>query len=82
MGNSVIFLAAVLLALLSALQAAEPAAKPNIVILVADQWRATATGYAGDPNVKTPALDRLADGRHPLLQCGFGCPVCTPYRAA
>src|SRR5690349_11677314 len=38
----------------------EGAAKqPNVVFLLADQWRAQATGYAGDPNVKTPNLNRL-----------------------
>ncbi len=81
-GNSVIFLAALLMALLSELQAAEPAAKPNIVILVADQWRATATGYAGDPNVKTPALDRLAAKGIRFCNAVSVCPVCTPFRAA
>ena len=33
-----------------------------------------ATGYAGDPNVKTPNLDRLAQGRPELPQRGFGLP--------
>ena len=28
--------------------------KPNLVFVFADQWRAQATGYAGDPNAKTP----------------------------
>jgi hypothetical protein len=36
------------------------AGKPNIVFVITDQWRAQATGYAGDPNVKTPNLDVLA----------------------
>jgi arylsulfatase A-like enzyme len=34
--------------------------KPNIVFIFADQWRAQATGYAGDPNAHTPNLDKLA----------------------
>lgn len=34
--------------------------KPNIVFVFADQMRAQATGYAGDPNLKTPYLDELA----------------------
>ena len=34
--------------------------KPNIVFILADQFRAQATGYGGDPNAKTPNLDRLA----------------------
>ena len=43
------------------------AAKPNVVILIADQWRASAFGFSGDPNVKTPHLDRLARASY---QCG------------
>ena len=81
-GNTVIVLAALLPALLSALQAAEPAAKANIVILLADQWRAAATGYAGDPNVKTPALDRMAAEGIRFCNAVSVCPVCTPCRAA
>jgi hypothetical protein len=34
--------------------------RPNIVFILTNQWRASATGYAGDPNVKTPNLDELA----------------------
>src|SRR2546428_7198654 len=33
---------------------------PNILILLADQWRAQACGYAGDPKVKTPPPDGLS----------------------
>lgn len=32
----------------------------NILWIVTTQWRAQATGYAGDPNARTPQLDRLA----------------------
>ena len=38
---------------------------PNIVFVFGDQWRAQAIGYAGDPNVKTPNLDRLMTGQRP-----------------
>ena len=55
---------------------------PNIVYLVADQWRAQATGYAGDPNVHTPNLDRLAREGVQFRNAVSVCPVCTPYRAA
>ena len=71
-----------LLASSTAILAAEPATKPNIVILVADQWRASATGYAGDPNVKTPALDRLMREGIWFQNAVSVCPVCTPFRAA
>jgi arylsulfatase A-like enzyme len=33
---------------------------PNILWIVTTQWRAQATGYAGDANARTPALDALA----------------------
>jgi arylsulfatase A-like enzyme len=34
--------------------------KPNILCVVTTQWRAQATGYAGDVNAHTPRLDALA----------------------
>jgi len=34
--------------------------KPNLVFILADQWRAEATGYAGNLDVITPNLDKLA----------------------
>lgn len=37
-----------------------PAPPPNILWIVTTQWRAHATGYAGDRNARTPSLDRLA----------------------
>ena len=56
-------------------------AKPNVVYVFADQWRAQATGYAGDPNVQTPHLDRLAAQSLNLTHAIAGMPVCTPARA-
>lgn len=55
---------------------------PNIVIVLADQWRASATGYAGDPNVKTPNLDRLAKEAVNFRNTVSVLPVCTPQRSA
>jgi len=51
-----------LLCLDSAASAAssEEAAKPNILVLYADDWRNDTLGAAGNPVVKTPELDRLA----------------------
>lgn len=56
--------------------------KPNILYIFADQWRGAATGYAGDPNVKTPHLDQLAKGALNFSNAVSVLPVCTPYRAA
>jgi len=56
--------------------------KPNLVFVFADQWRAQATGYAGDPNPITPNLDKLAKESVNLTNSVSGCPVCCPYRAS
>jgi len=56
--------------------------KPNVVFVFGDQWRAQATGYAGDPDVKTPHLDRLAAESVNFSRAVSGCPVCSPYRAS
>ncbi|MCL5270644.1 MAG: sulfatase-like hydrolase/transferase, partial [bacterium] len=56
--------------------------RPNILYLFADQWRAKAMGYAGDPNVRTPNLDRLEKESLHFVNAVSVCPVCTPYRAA
>lgn len=58
------------------------AARPNVVFVFADQWRAQATGYAGDPNVQTPHLDRLRAESADLVNAVSTCPVCSPYRGS
>ena len=55
---------------------------PNVVFVLADQWRRQATGYGGDPNVLTPNLDKLAAQSVNLTNAVSGCPVCCPYRAS
>ena len=64
---------------------------PNIVFIVADQWRKQASGYwsrepyksaihdQGDP-VHTPNIDRLADQGVVLTQAISTFPLCSPYR--
>ena len=44
--------------------------------------RASATGYAGNPDVQTPNLDRLAGEGLNFRNTVAVSPVCTPYRAA
>ncbi len=34
--------------------------KPNVIIILADQWRAQATGYSGNSDVITPNIDKLS----------------------
>jgi len=56
--------------------------KPNVVFIFADQWRAQATGYAGNKDVRTPNLDKLASASIDFTNAVSGCPVCSPYRAS
>lgn len=56
--------------------------RPNLLFILADEWRAQATGYTGDPNARTPALDRLAAESVNFENAVSGLPVCCPYRAA
>ncbi|GGZ25624.1 sulfatase [Echinicola pacifica] len=56
--------------------------KPNIVYILTDQWRASALGYAGDPNVITPNLDQFAEESVNFANAVSVLPVCTPHRAA
>jgi arylsulfatase A-like enzyme len=63
-------------------QQVERRTKPNIVYILTDQWRASAFGYAGDANVKTPRLDKFAEEAVNFVNAVSVTPVCTPHRAA
>jgi arylsulfatase A-like enzyme len=63
-------------------QKTAPAKKPNIVYILTDQWRASAFGYTGDPNVKTPQIDKFAKEAVNFKNMVSVAPVCTPYRAS
>jgi len=56
--------------------------KPNIVFILTDQWRGSALGYAGNPDVKTPNLDAFAKEAVNFTNTVSVTPVCTPHRAA
>jgi arylsulfatase A-like enzyme len=56
--------------------------QPNVVFVFSDQHRAQATGYAGDRNVRTPAMDALARQSLNFTTAVSGMPVCAPYRAS
>ena len=55
---------------------------PNLIFVFADQWRAQAAGYAGDPNAHTPNLDRFAPQAVNAVNSVSCCPVCSPWRAS
>ena len=55
---------------------------PNVVFVFGDQWRYQATGFGGDPNVKTPNIDALAQRSLNFSNAISGCSVCCPARAS
>jgi arylsulfatase A-like enzyme len=54
---------------------------PNLVIILADQWRGQALGFEGKEPVKTPLLDQFAKESLVLGQMVSNYPVCSPARA-
>ncbi|MBT3380939.1 MAG: sulfatase [Lentisphaerae bacterium] len=58
-----------------------PASLPNILWIFSDQHRGSAMSCAGDPNIETPHLDRLAAGGTRFTNAYTTCPLCAPFRA-
>ncbi|RED98360.1 sulfatase family protein [Marinoscillum furvescens] len=56
--------------------------QPNVIIILTDQWRASALGYNGNEDVKTPNLDEFAAQSVNLPNAVSVSPVCTPFRAS
>ncbi len=54
---------------------------PNLLLVFADQMRGMDMGCAGNPDVRTPAMDRLAKQGVRLTRCFATSPVCSPNRA-
>jgi choline-sulfatase len=57
------------------------AAPPNILFVYTDDQAAWALGASGDPNSKTPHMDRLAREGAYLINAFTVTPVCSPSRA-
>ena len=77
-----ILLLAVLSFLLPALPAADvarAAAKPNVILILADDLGFETLGANGGTSYRTPVLDRLAATGARFTQC-YAQPLCTPTR--
>jgi len=57
-------------------------AQLNVIWIITDQHRGQATGYAGDPNLSTPNLDRLAAEGTNFTRAVSGFPLCCPFRGS
>jgi choline-sulfatase len=54
--------------------------KPNILFLMSDEHRADVTGYEGNRVIRTPNLDRLAEGGISFRSAYTPSPICIPGR--
>ncbi|MBD3293208.1 MAG: sulfatase-like hydrolase/transferase [Armatimonadia bacterium] len=59
-----------------------PDDRPNILFILADDQSFPHAGYAGDPVVRTPAYDRLAEEGVAFTNAYISAPSCTPSRAS
>ena len=57
-------------------------ARPNFVIVLADDMTYTDLGCFGNSDVQTPNLDRLASQGMKLTRCFSPAPMCAPTRSA
>lgn len=56
--------------------------RPNIILIMCDQMRWDAAGFAGSPIVQTPHLDQLAANGVCFENAYCASPVCSPARAS
>lgn len=56
--------------------------RPNVLVVIADEWRAQSFGYQGDPNAPTAVFDRFARESVNFQQAISGMSVCCPARAS
>ena len=67
--------------LFSASRAAEPAARPNVLLIVCDDLN-THVSTSGYPRIKTPSFDELASAGMTFGRAYCQYPVCGPSRAS
>ena len=75
-------LAALLVLAAAAATRTAPAARPNVLLVIADDWSYPHAGIYGDRAVRTPAIDRLAREGVRFTHAFAAAPSCTPSRAA
>lgn len=56
--------------------------RPNVLLVLADQWRGQDQGWIGNTSVQTPHLDQLAESGVGVAGARANAPVCGPSRAS
>lgn len=54
--------------------------RPHVLYILSDEHRGQAMSHLGDPNVRTPWMDRLATEGASFPRAYANCPICTPSR--
>ncbi|MFI6319813.1 arylsulfatase [Nonomuraea sp. NPDC050556] len=57
-------------------------ARPNILVVLTDQWRGDCLSIEGHPVVETPFIDRWASGARRFTRAYSANPTCVPARAS
>src|SRR3954453_19840932 len=82
LNRMLVAVATLLLASGQALQAAQQAKRPNVIVILADDLGWTDLACYGSDLHETPHLDRLAKGGMRFPQNFSACTVCSQTRAA
>jgi arylsulfatase A-like enzyme len=61
---------------------AQPAGRPNVLLIITDQQHIASIGACGNPHVRTPAMDHLCRGGFRFAQSHSTNPVCSPARSS
>jgi arylsulfatase A-like enzyme len=56
--------------------------RPNVIWIFGDQFRAQALSFSGDPNARTPNLERAATDGVTFTRNVSGFPLCCPFRGS
>jgi arylsulfatase A-like enzyme len=80
--SAVLLFAACLTVLGTTFTSAAPARRPNVLFILCDDLRWDALGYAGNPHVKTPHIDRLAREGVAFQNMFCTTSLCSPSRAS
>jgi arylsulfatase A-like enzyme len=83
MSRFILLLAVAACGLASAVSAATKAtpSRPNLVFILTDNQGAWTLGCYGNPDIRTPHVDRLAAGGMRFTRALSSNPVCSPTRA-
>lgn len=76
------FLIVLVLLFIGGLQKATAQQKPNIIFILTDDQRWDALGYAGNPLIQTPEMDRLASEGVYFENAFVTTPICAASRAS